>query len=213
MKWIARIVGVIFVLAGTAAAVFGVWLSMDNLESIPVLLAPVEEAGNQAQTLMDAVSEGDYETAGTVLLGDPELGVDRLPEDEAGRMIWEAFVESYQYELVGECYATDSGVSQNVRVTYLDIGSVTQNLRQRSRSLLEERIAQAEDVSELYNENNEFHEEFVMAALYDAVRDALREDAKQTTVEFTLNLVYSDGVWLVVPDSALKSAISGGIVK
>ena len=213
MKWIARIVGVIFTLAGTAAAAFGVWLSMNNLESIPVLLAPVEEARSQAEIMMDAVAAGDYETAGTVILGEPELGVDRLPEDEAGVMIWEAFVESYQYELIGECYATDSGVSQNVRVTYLDISSVTQNLRQRSQTLLEERIAQAENVSDLYDENNEFHEEFVMAALHDAVRDALREDAKQTTVEFTLNLVYRDGDWLVVLDSDLKSAISGGITK
>ena len=213
MKWIARIVGVIFTLAGTAAAAFGVWLSMNNLESIPVLLAPVEEARSQAEIMMDAVAAGDYETAGAVILGEPELGVDRLPEDEAGVMIWEAFVESYQYELIGECYATDSGVSQNVRVTYLDISSVTQNLRQRSQTLLEERIAQAENVSDLYDENNEFHEEFVMAALHDAVRDALREDAKQTTVEFTLNLVYRDGDWLVVLDSDLKSAISGGITK
>ena len=90
---------------------------------------------------------------------------------------------------------------------------MTQNLRQRSQTLLEERIAQAENVSDLYDENNEFHEEFVMAALHDAVRDALREDAKQTTVEFTLNLVYRDGDWLVVLDSDLKSAISGGITK
>lgn len=213
MKWIARIVGVIFALAGMAAATFGVWLCMNNLDSIPVLLAPVEEARNQAETLMEAVTTGDYDAAGAVILGEPELGVDRMPKDEAGVMIWEAFMESYRYELVGECFATDSGVSQNVRVTYLDISSVTENLRQRSQSILEERIAQAEDVSELYNENNEFHEEFVMTALYDAVRDALREDARETTVEFTLNLVYHDGVWLVVSDGALMSAISGGIVK
>ena len=211
MKWIARFFGLLFALAGTAAAAFAVWLCMTNLNSIPVLLAPVDEAEEKAAALMDAVAEGDYNTAGTLILGTPNLGVDRDPQDKAGIMIWEAFVKSYRYELVGECYATDSGVAQNVRVTYLDIGSVTKNLRQRSQALLEERIAQADDVSQLYNENNEFHEEFVMDALYDAVEDALREDATETGMEFTLNLVYRDGTWVVVPDDALMAAISGGI--
>ena len=213
MKWIARIFGVVFALLGTAAALFGVKLCMENLNSIPVLLKPIEEVRVQAEMLMDAVSTGDYDKASSLILGTPKLGVDRDPAEVTGTMIWDAFVESYQYELVGECYATDSGVSQNVRVTYLDIGSVTKNLRQRAQALLEERIAQAEDVTELYNEKNEFHEEFVMAALYDAVRDALREDAKQVTVEFTLNLVYRDGAWVIVSDEALMAAISGGIVK
>ena len=213
MKWIYRFFGLLFALAGTAAAAFAVWLCMNNLNSIPVLLAPVAEAEEKAAALMDAVAEGDYDTAGTMILGNPRLGVDRDPQDRAGIMIWEAFVKSYRYELVGECYATDSGVAQNVRVTYLDIGSVTKNLRQRSQALLEEQIAQAEDVSQLYNEKNEFHEEFVMSALYDAVEDALREDAVETGMEFTLNMVYRDGTWVVVPDDALMAAISGGIVK
>jgi hypothetical protein len=213
MKLISKFFGILFALLGTAAAAFAVWLCVNNINSIPVLLAPIDEAKHQAEILMDAVAEGDYNRAGNLILGTPKLGVDRDPEDPTGVMIWEAFVASYQYELVGDCYATDSGVAQNVRVTYLDIGSVTKNLRQRSQALLEARIAEAEDISELYNENNEFREEFVLEALYDAVRDALREDARQISLEFTLNLVYRDGTWVVVSDDILMTAISGGIVK
>ena len=213
MKWIAKIFGLVFALAGLAVAAFTVKLSMDNLTSIPVLLAPVEEAEQQAVKLMDAVATGDYATAETLILGNPKLGVDRDPADAAGVMIWNAFVESYDYELVGESYATDSGIAQNVRVTYLDIGSVTANLRERSQTLLEERVAQAEDVEQIYDENNDYKEAFVMDVLNDAVTDALKEDAKMTGMEFTLNLVYRNGSWVVVSDSALMTAISGGIVK
>lgn len=213
MKWIYRLIGVLLAAAGAFVAAFGVRLCMDNLNSIPVLLEPVEEAQKQAQSLMDAVARGDYETAGTLILGNPQLGVDRAPEEEAGAMIWTAFVNSYTYELVGECYATDSGVAQDIRVTYLDIGSVTENLRERSQALLEERIAQAEDIMDLYTEENEFREDFVMQALRDAVADAIREDAKTVTMEFTLNMVYRDGTWVIVSDEALMKAISGGIVK
>lgn len=213
MKWIAKFFGLVFVLAGIAVAVFTYQLCMDNQESIPVLLAPVEEAEQQAVTLMDAVAAGDYAAAETMILGNPKLGVDRDPADVAGSMIWDAFVESYSYELVGDSYATDSGIAQNVRVSYLDIGSVTANLQTRAQTLLEQRVAAAEDMEAIYDENNDYEEAFVMEVLEDAVKDALREDAKSTGMEFTINLVYRDGSWVVVSDSLLMTAISGGIVK
>lgn len=213
MRFIAKFIGLVFILAGVAVAGFTVEVAKNNLDSIPVLLAPVEEAEAQAQNLMEAVAKGDYETAGTLILGNPKLGVDRDPADTVGVIIWEAFVDSYSYEMVGESFATDSGIAQKVKVSYLDISSVTNNLKERSQTLLEARVAQAEDVDEIYDENNNYKEDFVMEVLYDAVVDALAEDAKMTGAEFTINLVYRDGKWLVVSDSALLSAISGEIVK
>ena len=213
MKWIAKIIGLAFVLVGVAVAGFTVKVTKNNLDSIPVLLAPVEEAEAQAEALMDAVSKGDYAGAEGLILGNPKLGVDRDPADAVGIMIWDAFVESYGYEMVGDSFATDSGIAQKVKVSYLDIGSVTKNLRERSQALLEARVAEAEDVDEIYDGNNDYKEEFVMKVLKDAVTDALEEDAEMTGMEFTMNLVYRDGKWVVVSDSALMAAISGNVVK
>ena len=213
MKWIAKVIGLLFILAGIVVAGFTVEVAKKNLDSIPVLLAPVEEAEAQAKALMEAVAQGDYNAAETFILGNPKLGVDRDPADTVGIMIWNAFVESYSYEMVGDCYATDSGIAQNVKVSFLDISSVTKNLRERSQALLEARVAEAVDVDEIYDENNDYKEEFVMAVLKDAVTDALQEDAKMTGTEFTMNLVYRDGNWVVVSDSALMAAISGNVVK
>ena len=213
MKIVSKIFGVLFLIAGLAVAAFTVKLCFDNQGSIPVLLAPVEAAQHQADAMMSAVAEGDYEKAGSLIAGNPSLGMDRAPADVSGQLIWEAFQESYSYELVGECYATDSGVAQNVHVTYLDMASVTANLRQRSQVLLEARVAEAEDVSEIYDENNDYRESFVMAVLEQAVRDALEEDAEYTGMDLTINLTYSDGEWLVVSGSRLMEAITGGIVK
>ena len=41
---------------------------------------------------------------------------------------------------------------------------------------------------------------------------ALKEDAKQTSVELTLNLIYRNKQWWVVSNSQLINAISGGIM-
>lgn len=217
MKWIgkaiAKFIGLVFIAAGIVAAGITFEVAKNNLDSIPMLLAPVEEAEAQAEALMEAVAKGDYATAGTLILGNPKLGVDRDPADKAGIMIWEAFVESYRYEMIGESFATDSGIAQKVQVTYLDISSVTKNLKERSQLLLEERVGQAENVDDIYDENNNYREDFVMDVLHDAVVDALAEDAEMTGADFTINLVYRDGQWLVVSDSALMAAISGEIVK
>ncbi len=213
MKWIAKFIGLLFILAGIVVAGFTVEVAKKNLDSIPVLLAPVEEAEAQAQALMEAVAKGDYGAAEMFILGNPKLGVDRDPADTVGIMIWDAFVESYDFEMVGDSFATDSGIAQNVKVTFLDISSVTKNLRERSQVLLEARVAEAVDVDEIYDENNDYKEEFVMEVLKDAVSDALKEDAKMTGTEFTMNLVYRDGNWVVVSDSALMAAISGNVVK
>lgn len=213
MKWIAKFFGLVFLAAGIVVAGFTVKTTKEHLDSIPVLIKPVEEAEKRARELMDAVAAGDYAAAETLILGNPKLGVDRDPADVAGAMIWDAFVESYRYEMVGDSFATDSGIAQKVKVSYLDIGSVTANLRQRSQTLLEERVTQAEDMEEIYDENNDYKESFVMAVLRDAVKDALAEDAKMTGAEFTISLVYRDGQWVVAADNALMSAVSGGIVK
>ena len=78
--------------------------------------------------------------------------------------------------------------------------------------MLEERVAAAEDVSEIYDENNEYREELVMDVLYEAVEDALEEDARSMSMTVTVNLVFRDGKWWAVADEALLNAISGGIL-
>ena len=88
---------------------------------------------------------------------------------------------------------------------------MTKSLRTRAQTLLEERVQDAEDVSEIYDEKNEYREDFVMDVLYDAVKDALQQDAEQMHMAFTMNMVYQDGDWWVVLDDTLLEAISGGI--
>ena len=52
-----------------------------------------------------------------------------------------------------------------------------------------------------------------MQVLYDAAAQALKEDAQTVTVAVTINMIYENDQWWVVSDSALLSAISGGILK
>lgn len=208
---ISKLFAGLFAVLGIVIAAGALMITLSSLDASPVLLTPLDEAQEQTEVVMEAIGAGDYDALSALLYGNPDLGVDREPADEVGKLIWEAFVESISYTFDGDCHATDTAVSRNVTIETLDISSVTANLKGRSQELLEDRVRDAEDMTEIYDENHEYREDFVMDVLYDAAVQALKEDAQTITWEVTLNLTYDDGQWWVMADQALINAISGGV--
>lgn len=206
-----KILSLGFALLAAILAVLTLTVSLKAMNVGPVLVTAPAAAVETADAMMAAVCAGDYDTASGLMHGTPDLGADREPADEVGVILWDAFQESLDYELAGECYATDSGVAQDVIITCLDFSSVTASLQDRAQTLLTERVEAAEDADTIYDENGEYREDFVMEVLRDVTLDALEEDAKNMEQRLTVNLVYKKGQWWVVPDQALLSAISGGI--
>lgn len=209
---IKRLFAALFAAAGMLSAAAGIHIAMNFTDRAPQLLTPPTSARGKVVEMMNAVCEGEFDQASALILGNPSLGADRAPADEAGKLIWDAFLDSISFELTGECYASGDGLAQNVVFTGLDIESVTVNLKDRAQTLLEQRVREAESISEVYDENNEYREDFVMNVLRDAVLQALEEDAVVKTTELTVKLSYRDGNWWVVADNALLDAVSGGIL-
>lgn len=210
---VSKFFAAIFGLLGLAVAGFGIWVSFTYMNAGPVLVQQPESAVQRIDEMMDAVCANDYAGASGYIFGNPDFGADREPEDAVSKLIWDAFVSSIGYELNGELYATDSGVAQDITVTTLDISSVTGTLKDRSTVLLEQRVAEAEDPHEVYDENNEYREDFVMQVLLDAAKQALEEDASTVSQSVTINMIFEDGQWWILADSQLFAAISGGVVK
>lgn len=204
---------VIYGILGTVLAVGCICLALMNRNASPVLVRQPQAAMDQVRTMLDSLCDGSYDTISGCLYGQPDLGLDRKAEDPVGQLFWEALSGSFSYELGEELHATDSGVALDVTIHALDLSSVTKNLRDRARTEMEQRIGQAEDTSEIYDENNDYREDFVLEALYAAARDALAQDAEQVSWDLTLNLVYENGQWWIMPEQDLLRAISGGILK
>lgn len=206
-----RMIPWVFGLLAVAAAAAAILLTVRFLNTPPVLVKVPDAALAQVDAMMNAVCEGDFETASQYMYGDPDLGVDREAADPVGELIWNAFADSLSCERSGECFATDAGLAQNVVFRSLDFDSVTENLGDRAQTLLARRVEEAVDTSQIYDENNEYREDFVMEVLYDAAKAAIEEDARYTEQEITLNLTYRDGQWWIMPEQALISAISGNV--
>lgn len=209
---IRNVISVVFAGVAAFAAVLGVYLSLSYRNADPVLLSPPDEAESRVLEFMDAVCDADYDQVSQCLSGTPDLGLSREPADEVGKLLWNAYTDSLSYSVVGACYATDDGLAQQISITGLDIESVTSVLKERSQNLLEQRVKEAENADEVYDENNDYREDFVMQVLYDAAEQALKSDAREKTVEFTVNLVYQNEQWMVLADNNLLNAISGGIL-
>ena len=207
-----KIFSALFALLGLCAAGAGIFLSLNFRNAEPVLVKQSESAENQIHGLMYAVKENNFHQVGTMLYGQPGIGADRQAKDDVGVLLWEAFLDSLTYELEGEFFATESGVARNVTITTLDVSSVTDVLRDRAQTLLQDRVAHTADADDVYDGNNEYREDFVMAVLYDAAKAALESDAKTVTHQITINLIYENGQWWIMPEDGLLDAIAGGFI-
>jgi len=205
-KFTACFFGLLAVVFAASALV----LALHFREASPVLVSAPPEALQRAEDVMEALCSGDFAGAETLLYGNPDLGTDREPADPVGAMIWRAYLESLDYELVGACYASDAGLAQNVKIISMELSSVTQRLGERTQALLSQRLENAEDVSEIYDENNEYRSDLVQEVLLEAAALALEEDTRYSYQHITLQLVYSQGQWWVVADESLLNAVSGG---
>ena len=211
-KICAWVMAVALLSVGVAAVCAAAYIGLRYHDAPPILLEAPAAAAAQVEAMLEEVCDARYGDAAKRMLGEPDLGAEQQPQDELGRLLWDAFAGSMEYALEGECYATEAGLAQDITFTYLDITAATSKLRERSQTLLAQRVDQAEDVSQIYDENNDYREDFVMEVLQAAAGDALREDAETVTVKLTVNLKYQDGQWWIIADKALLDAISGGIL-
>lgn len=202
----------IFACAFVAAASLAVYCCVNFADAKPILLTAPDSARNQIVGFMDAFCAGDFDKASEAVLGAPDLGMDKEPEGDVAALLWDAYLDSMSYELVGESYTTENGVAQSVVFTSLAMDRVTSGWNQRARELLEQRVQAAENTSDIYDENNEYREEFIMDVLFDAVSASLGEDAELVSQELTLELQYQEGQWWIIADKQLLDVLFGGIL-
>ena len=196
-------------LAGLLGAMTVV-LAFCAVRSAPGLVYLPEEAVELPWMLMKEAQQGNFRAVSLLLQGSPELGLDREPETPAGKLLWQAFTDSFSYKIPGECYPEEAGIGAEVEVTYLDLDSILPSLRERTCGLLEEKMKNAESSAELYDRDNQFKRELVEEILDSAVKQGIAEDGKMIQKTLTLHMVYDGKHWRVVPKRELLHVLSGG---
>lgn len=208
---IAKFFAGIFGAIGTILLVGSIGLCLFSLNA-PVRMAEIPvEAVECADTLAAAISQKDFDALQDCLYGQPDLGLSGEPEEELVRMVWELVQLNLEFSWEGDCYLQDAVLCRDATVRYFDTASVTQNLQTRAHTLLTQRVEEATDMAQLYDEGGEFRKDLVDQVMKAALTQACMEDAKAATADVTVEFIHRDGRWWAVPDAALLTALSGGL--
>lgn len=207
-----KMIPAVFALLGILLIAGTVIMCFRSLNAPARLLAADEAAAEQTEKWMEAVCEGSYTVAGSLMYGQPELGTGYEASHEMSSFFWEAFIDSMTYEFEGDCYTTQTGLARDVAVTALDISAVMAPLKERTEAIMEQRIEELESMDEVYDENNNYRDTFVMSALREAAAQLLEEKEFLATREITLNLVYENGRWWILTEQDLIDVLSGKMV-
>ena len=97
--------------------------------------------------------------------------------------------------------------------TALDISALEPKIQERFDLLMEPYLAESKHNYEIYDENGVMRQDFTENILYQAVDEILLEDNARTDYQITLELVFQDGKWLVVPNQTLIDIIAGVMTK
>lgn len=162
-----------------------------------------------ADGFLQALNDGDLEAVAQMIYGQPDLGFAGNPEAAETAAVWNAFVESIDFEYTGEWQVADQGLSRKATVTTMDVGSILETLPELAQALVNQRIASAQELTEVYDESGSFREELVDGILQQALQQTLSQDTVVITREVMIKFVNRDGAWWVVPDQALLHALSG----
>lgn len=139
------------------------------------------------------------------------LGLEKEPESEAARLIYDALKASYHYELVGDCQVSMLTATQRVSMRYLDVKQLTSGLEDLTQEKLKT-IVQTRDRDQVYDDKDQYLPAVTQEAYTDALKQVLK-NAKScyTQIEFDLTVEYSGGKWQLLTAPELLLALTGGI--
>ncbi len=164
-----------------------------------------------ADAFGSAVEAKEFETAQNLIYGQPDLGLEGVPTDALTKMAWDLVQLNLEFSWEGDCYLQDAVLYRDATVRYMEAASVTDTLPIRAHALLTQQVEAATDMEQLYDEIGEFREDLIDDVLKAALTQALLEDVRSVTTKVTVQLVHRDGQWWIVPDTALLTALSGGL--
>ena len=176
-----------------------------------------EESLSAAQqtvaAFFDALLARDYAGACGYLDSVSSLGLENEPAGEDAALLYDALKASWGYRLYGDCTAYGGGAVQQLVFTSLDLNAVREAVRAETEAAVERLAAELDD-DEIYASDGGYLPSFTERAYSEALAKTLEyTDPYLTATGLNIRLVRRGDDWLIVPDSALYGALTGGAVR
>lgn len=189
-----RLFSAVFLTLGMAILLVTSVGVLRSLDAPAALLSTPEGARECAEGMMDALSRGDLKAAEGRIYGLQAPEEPYAPPDEAGALLWQAYLDSITCEETGRPYGTQTGLAWEITVSTMDLSSVAAAAADRAQELAREGDGEQTD-----------------ALLLQAAQTALLEDREPIVRELRLELIQTDGVWYVLPEAGLLEILSGNL--
>ena len=146
---IARFFAYIFACIGTVLLIGSMGFFLWNRNAEVRILQLPQEAVAVSEAFAQALNDGDLETAAQMMYGQPDLGVSGIPEEPETALLWDAFRDSIAVEWKGDWTAAQGSLVRSCSITNLDVSTAVGKLPERVQSLLDQKIAAAQDLTEI----------------------------------------------------------------
>ena len=206
---IARFFAVIFAIFGVVLMLVTLILCFGSLNASHKVLETPDAAIACADQLVQKIDAGDLTGAAQLMYGQPDLGTEEVPTDAVSALLWEAYREEMTCVPSSKLHLDGNAFVRTVTVTVLDVSSITGSVQARAKVLLEQQVAAATDMAQLYDAENNFRKELVDQVMQQALEQAMQSDSKYLTMEGSFQVIHRDGQWWAVPDQALLNALAG----
>lgn len=197
---VTKLFSSIFSVLGTVVLIVSIVLCLMCRNMEPKTRNIPQEARDVSEQFMTFLSAGDYESAGQLIYGQPELGADENLQNSVSARIWEAFRESVTLEAEDSCYLEGKDYCRDVTVSTLDVPGLMQSIASLTQP---QQMAVSGEDEALPVSNPD-------TLLMEAVEEALLS-CETVQVQGRLRMVEAGNSWYVIPDKAILTAISGGL--
>ncbi|MBO7252160.1 MAG: hypothetical protein J6V25_06010 [Oscillospiraceae bacterium] len=210
---VARFFSVIFAVLGVVLLLATVVISFASMNSTVKILENPEEALACSEQFQQLLNEGNYSDMAALVYGQPDLGMEGVPDDGYTAMLWDAFRQNISFAYTGKLYLLDSELARDGVITVLDLAAVTKSAQERADKLLQQTVANAaDDDSSVYEADGTLKKSVVEQILQQALQQALEEDAAYVSWNVTVKLIRREGKWWAIPDRNFFEALSGPAV-
>lgn len=199
---VLSIMGFLSIIAGISTVFWG-------LQADPMILREPEKAKQCAEEFLQAINDGSLAEAADYLPDPSALGEVSEDADPIAALIWDTYRTQLEAELVSGLYTTADGLCMDMELTALDVDDAVEKIGTLAVERMQERVAAASDMSELYGDDGQYRPELVDNVLQQAALETLMCDLPTVTTGITLHLTQSEEAWKVIPDRALINALSG----
>ena len=159
----------------------------------------------------EALSAGEYENAYSYLGDYTGLGLENVPGDKNGELVYATMRENFDCRVTGGAEIIKLGAKVPVRIRYLNMASTQGDIEEQINKNLE-RFVKDNPRNLVYDAENHYLPELTEKLYDDALRYVLDHSNKYcVTEQFDMELVYRDGRWLILTNPKLLSALTGAM--